>query len=128
MATLRTVMTLLVIGFFLWLLVPKAAMAESWVMVAKSDQTLERQYVDVDSIQVVEQAEGQPTYIRLKTSWGFQDDPNSLNVATTEYLCQKSQYRDVVVNDKTTGDSWHSVGKDTLNRAAMDYGCSRENH
>lgn len=128
MATLRVVMTMLVMGCFLWLIAPDVAMAESWVMVAKSEQTLEQQYVDADSIQLIERAEDKSAHIRLQTSWGFQDNPSSFNVATTEYLCEQGQYRDVVVNGKVTGDSWRSVGKDTLNRAAMNYGCHRENY
>lgn len=101
------------------------ALANDWVMVAQSEKTHERQYVDPNSIEVLEQTEGTPTHIRLKTSWGFQDSPDSLNVATTEYLCQQGQYRDVVVNNKTTGDRWQPLGADPLNRAAMEYGCHK---
>ncbi len=123
MVNIRKAIALLIVVGFFTVVASASAVADSWVMVAKSTTTQERQYVDPDSIQVLEQIKGSPTHIRLKTSWGFEADPDSLSVAMTEYLCQQSQYRDVVVNGKTTGDRWQPLGEDLLNRAAMEYGC-----
>jgi hypothetical protein len=95
------------------------ALAETWVMVAKSDATQEVQYVDADSIEVSDAG------VRLRTYWGFLDQPNSMSYATTEYRCETAEYRDAVMNGEQTGESWHPVGDDPLNRAAMDYGCQR---
>ncbi|MEO1523553.1 MAG: hypothetical protein AAFU78_22635 [Cyanobacteria bacterium J06633_2] len=95
------------------------AIAETWVMVTKSDTTLEQQYVDADSITSLGSS------IQLKTYWGFLDRPDSINYATTEYRCEAEEYRDVVVNGKETGMDWESVDDDTLNRAAMMYGCKQ---
>ena len=100
-----------------WVLLCLPAQAETWVMVAKSDTTNELQYVDADSI------ESLGSVIRLKTYWGFLDQPNSINYATTDYRCETEEYRDVIVNGEQTKATWTSVGSDTLNRAAMEYGC-----
>lgn len=105
------------------------AQAETWVMVAKSDTTQEVQYVDADSILVVQKdadrMESNGSIIRLRTYWGFLDQPQSMSYATTEYRCNTAEYRDAVVNGESTGDNWHPIGDDPLNRAAMDYGCKR---
>ena len=102
---------------FQWVLLCLPAQAETWVMVAKSDTTKELQYVDADSI------ESLGSVIRLKTYWGFLDQPNSINYATTDYRCETEEYRDVIVNGEQTKATWTLVGSDTLNRAAMEYGC-----
>ncbi|MEM7772761.1 MAG: hypothetical protein AAF327_19905 [Cyanobacteria bacterium P01_A01_bin.37] len=93
------------------------AQAETWVMVAKSDINQEQQYVDADSINVLDSA------VQIKTYWGFLDQPDSIHYATTEYRCETEEYRDVIVNGKRTGARWQSVGGDKLNRAAMTYSC-----
>jgi hypothetical protein len=117
---------LLLIVSILWVvqasLSSPPAQAETWVMVAKSETTLEQQYVDADSITSLGTSLG--SIIQLKTSWGFLDQPDSINYATTQYRCNTEEYRDVVVNGKETGMEWHPVGKDSLNRAAMTYGCN----
>lgn len=88
-----------------------------------SESTLEQQYVDADSIQVLEQEYGKPLHIRLKTYWGVLDQPDSFSMAITEYCCQQSKYRDVEVNGSAIQADWQSVDSDPLNKAAMEYGC-----
>ncbi len=99
-------------------LICQPAYAEAWIMVAKSDATQEYQYVDIDSIKAI------GSVVRLKTYWGFLNQPDSISYATTEYQCQTEEYRDVIVNDSQTSQDWQPVGDDPLNRAAMEYGCS----
>ncbi|MEB3212728.1 MAG: hypothetical protein VKL39_15315 [Leptolyngbyaceae bacterium] len=115
---------LLITGSLLFIqafIISPIAQAETWVMVAKSDATLEQQYVDVDSIQ------SQGSTVQLKTYWGFLDQPDSISYATTEYRCETEEYRDVVVNGQETDVNWQAVGTDPLNRAAMTYGCTHAN-
>lgn len=100
------------------------AQAETWVRVAKSDTTQEVQYVDADSIEV-DFTDGNGRGVRLNTYWGFLDQPNSMSYATTEYRCDSAEYRDVQVNGNRTEDIWHLIGDDSLNRAAMEYGCKQ---
>lgn len=95
------------------------AHAEQWTLVVTSEDGYQKQYVDVDSMQVKD------SYVRLNTYWVDMHQPNVLTYAVTEYDCDRQLYRDIELDGKPHQTDWFDLGGDRLNRAVMNYSCPK---
>lgn len=99
-----------------WAIAPPA-WAEAWTLVVTSEDGVQQQYVDVESIQRSRQG------VTLKTYWTDAHNPDDLTYAITEYDCDRQLFRDIELNGKPHQTAWYELGEDKLNRAVMDYSC-----
>lgn len=111
-----------VMGLGLWLVLTLnlAAQATNWQAIAHSTDGNSLQYVDLDSLV------RQGPVTQLETYWLDRAQPAAKTYATTEYHCDRQQYRDLALNGQPQQQDWHSIEQDELNQRVLEFACQQE--